>query len=70
MGWISISTTRYDGAAWLVVFEPDIGAPTSAAFVDLESARSFAIQVVNDHDGGDRTEISWRIHGDVHYASV
>ena len=61
--WISISISKMKdvkSAGWLMSFEPEVGAPTVAAFTTASAAKNFATGVYNEHMGDERKRLPWK----------
>jgi hypothetical protein len=65
--YISISISKMKdvkSAGWLVSFEPEVGAPTVAAFTTASAAKNFTTAVYNDHMGDERKRLPWKKRDD------
>ena len=60
--YISISISKMEdvkSAGWLMSFEPEVGAPTVAAFTTASAAKNYATSVYNSHMGDERKRLPW-----------
>lgn len=70
--WISISISKMKdvkSAGWLMSFEPEVGAPTVAAFTTASAAKNFATGVYNEHMGDERKRLPWKKQDDFHFTA-
>lgn len=56
-------------AGWLVSFEPEVDAPTFAAFTTASAAKNFTTGVYNNHMSGDRKRLPWKKIDDLYFTA-